>query len=426
MFSYRIGIFLVAWFLLSPASLYSEELSVTSPPENFTAISGEIKAVPLTWSMHPNTKILGYVVYRSDSKGSKFKEIVRLPSRYTTSYLDGDEAARTTFKILAKIRQTLVDNKNYYYKITTITGEDRIGDFSESIKATTAPRPSTPLSLKAYSGAAGTVPLNWMPPNDKTVTGYRIYRKSSEDGELLSIRDITGRLTLSYGDKGAIDTPLENGHEYYYAISSINQAYVESYITRIVSGKTKEVPPQVDNVTVSKGTVQNIELTWDPSPIPDLSYYAILKSRVDSSESEKEIRVSADTTSYADENLPDGARYHYQIKAVDVDGLESELSTAASGITKEIPSTPTNLKISMSDDSLIVKWDENPEADIIKYEVYKVTGFLGFEKLGVTAETSFVDNEVKRGSKISYRIVAVDEDGLKSKKSDVISIRIPK
>ena len=411
-----------------PVLSFSEILPVESPPQNFLVVSGEIQAVPLTWSMHPNTKVSGYVIYRSDSKGDEFEEIAKLPSRYITSYLDGKEAALAKFKLLAKLQQSLLsDNKNYYYKIATIVDENNIGEFSEIMNATTAPRPSPPLNFRAFGGGAGIVSLNWLLPKDKTVTGYRIYRKSSEDEKLLSIKDISGRLTLSYVDKGGIDNSLENGHEYFYAISSLNQGEVESYITKIISVITKKVPPPVKGISASKGKARSIEITWNPSPVTDLKHYAILKKRVDSLESRKEIRVPADTITYFDENLPDDARYHYQVKAVDIDGLEGMPSLEASGTTKNIPSTPNNIEVFMDKDKLIMKWDKNPEPDIVKYEIYKITGFIGvMKKLATTKEPTFTDRNIKKGVRASYKIVAVDEDNLMSKKSDIVTVLTPK
>lgn len=428
MFLKRVICLIFVCLGMLPVLSFSEILPVESPPQNFSAVSGEIQAAPLTWSMHPNTKVSGYVIYRSDSKGSEFEEIAKLPSRYITSYLDGREAASGTFKILAKLRQPLLsDNKNYYYRIAAITGENSIGEFSEVLKVLTAPRPSPPLNFRAFGGGAGIVSLNWLPPKDKTVTGYIIYRKSSEDEELLSIKDISGRLTLSYIDKGSMNKSLEDEHEYSYAISSLNQAAVESYITKIVSAKTKSVPPLVEGVSASRGKTKSIEVTWNHSSIPDLKHYAILKKRIDSSEAQKEIRISADTTTYLDENLPDGARYHYQVKAVDIDGREGMFSIAASGTTKSIPTTPKNIEVFRDGNKLMMKWDENPEPDIVKYEIYKITGFIGvMKKIGFTKKPSFVDRNVKKGARVSYKIVAVDEDNLKSKKSDIITILIPK
>lgn len=419
--------FLFLCFVLFPALSYSEILPLESPPHNFSSISGEIQAIPLKWSMHSNTKVLGYVIYRSDSKGSDFTEIAKLPSRYVTSHLDGREAARITFKILSKMKKSLSDNKNYYYKIATITGKNSLGEFSAAIKATTAPRPSSPLNFKAYSGGANIISLNWLPPNDKTVSGYRIYRKNSLDGELKAIKDISGRIALSYIDKGKFKNHLESGKEYYYAISSLNQADVESYITKIASAKTKTPPPPVKGISASKNNVKSIEITWEPSPIPDLKNYVILKKRIDSSESKKEIKIPEDKVSYVDDNLPDGARYHYQVKAVDIDELEGNLSLAASGITKSVPATPKNLKIYIHEKKIIVEWDKNPEPDIVKYKVYKITGLLGIMKtLGISKSNTFVDTSFKKGSKVSYRIVAINKDNLMSQKSDIISIRIPK
>lgn len=419
---------LIILFGLFPLISYSESLPVEFPPKNFIAISGEIRAVPLTWSMHTNAKILGYVIYRSNSIGSNFKEIAKLPSKYTTSFLDGEEAAPKILNIPSMNKQSLMDNKNYYYKIAAITGENTIGNFSEILKATTAQRPSSPLNFIAYNNGAKVIPLNWLPPNDKTVIGYILYRKSRQDGELLSHKKITGRLTLSYIDKGTpAGKPLEDGHEYYYAISSFNLAKVESYITNIVSAKTKRPPRKIPDIVSSKGNVKSIEIKWTPSQIPDLKHYIISKQRIDSSESDKEIKVPADSTEYIDENLPDGARYHYRVRAVDADGLESLPSFVTSGTTKNIPSTPKNLNISIADEKIVVRWDKNQEPDTVKYEVHKITGFIGMmRKLGVVDTNSFVDRDFKEGDKLSYRIIAVDEDNLKSKKSNVISIRIPK
>ena len=112
---------------------------------------------------------------------------------------------------------------------------------------------------------------------------------------------------------------------------------------------------------------------------------------------------------------------------MDVEGLKGEATLTASGTTKSTPSAPKNIKISHSDNKIIIKWDRNPEPDIMKYEVYKITGFLGtMKKLGIVKNNSFTDHDFKKGKKVSYRIVAVDSDNLMSKKSDIVSAQILK
>ena len=98
----------------------------------------------------------------------------------------------------------------------------------------------------------------------------------------------------------------------------------------------------------------------------------------------------------------------------------------------EVPPTPPTgvyTKISPWPYTVTVSWSQNPEPDVVYYEVWReiilLNGTISMQCIGTTTGTSLVDNNVQSGRKYNYFIKAIDSDLNFSKFSQKASAVIP-
>lgn len=97
------------------------------------------------------------------------------------------------------------------------------------------------------------------------------------------------------------------------------------------------------------------------------------------------------------------------------------------------PSKPQNLTIACSGGRPLLRWYRNQEPDLMKYKIYKrVTPELGFQYIGETTDTFYVDNTEQcltgppeaNEHIVSYAVTAVDNTNKESVLSDATSTRV--
>ena len=110
--------------------------------------------------------------------------------------------------------------------------------------------PPAPLNLTAVENAAGSVTLTWDAPEDDSVTGYQMLRRTPDDGEhALSVHVAdTGSAATSF-----IDTDVAAGTRYVYRVKAINEAGVgpRSQRVNITTGGQGDGPAQHSRSTHS-------------------------------------------------------------------------------------------------------------------------------------------------------------------------------
>jgi hypothetical protein len=126
-------------------------------------------------------------------------------------------------------------------------------------------------------------------------------------------------------------------------------------------------------------------------------------------------------TAFTDVNLMDNAKYSYAVKAVDTEGLESDLSNTVSAVTKPLPRPPTGVKGKASQGRINLDWKPNEETDIKGYNIYR-KGWLK-SALVTSVDRNFFETKLEEKTKsITLYITAVDKDGLESEPSEEIKI----
>ena len=208
---------LVALALTAGDSAHAQT-AVPAAPTGLTAPTVAHNSVTLSWDDPGDTSITGYRILRRDPVNQApgvFSTIVSNTGSAATSYTDGTVAAKT----------------RYVYRVKAINAAGLSGQSNyvnaETPAAPVSPSaPAKPTGLTASSVSHDSVTLSWDDPDDDSITGYRVLRRSRDgdahgDGEgsaqFVVIMDDTGTSDASY-----TDTSVTARTRYVYRVKAIN------------------------------------------------------------------------------------------------------------------------------------------------------------------------------------------------------------
>lgn len=394
------------------------KVTTTGPPapvNNFYAAGGSLRHVQLFWEPSQDPRVTGYVLFRSRDAAGPFEQIAEINGRENRTYVDkGQPRGYSRYG-------TLEDNHTYFYTIRTRNVVGIESRDSRIVSVSTKGPPQPPLNLQAINRQPQKIPLAWSAVPDPQVVGYAIYRALSPDGPFAQIDYVSGRGVQQYVDDGSWDHPLKNNTTYWYRLRSVNVVEVESSDSVTVQASTKAAPEKVSAVRATGGLFRQIKLEWSANAEPDIEKYEIYRGTAENNINTFVASVNPDWTSYIDTDLGDSRTYWYRIRAVDEDGLAGDLSELVQATTKQPPIRPSGLKAAVNDMAILISWNVNPEQDIDYYELTS-GGFLeGIH--GTTMEPRFlVRLEDIADTELSFRVRAVDRDGLKSEYSDPLLV----
>jgi hypothetical protein len=376
-----------------------------SVPEKVTARSALARRVYLEWGNPRESDIREFRLYRSRSEDGDFKRVASVKPGWLSSPSYTDSG--------------LEDNTTYYYKLQSIDKDDLASPMSSAIKATTKPVPSAPRGLAAAGNKARSVPLSWEKNSETDIKKYTIFSAEKESGPFRQLAETPQNEFIHKGLKDL--TP------YSYKIKAMDSDALVSDFSQVVSATTKARPAKPRELSAESGLVKSVRLAWAANPESDIDHYVVSRktSRVGSF---KDVG-SSKPNSYLDERLEDGARYQYTLRAVDVDGLESDASEKAEATTKPRPAAPAGVTAEVQSGKIVLTWKANPETDIAGYEIFRSTAWdiLGGEsRVGQVTGLRFEDCTAQAEKKYTYRIAAVDGVGLHSEKSKSVSAHIPR
>ena len=396
-------------------------VTTTGPPAPLTRLhaSGNgLRSVRLFWEPSQDPTVTGYVIYRSTNRSGPYEKIATVNGHDQQTYFD--LGRRKGFSRYGKLK----DNTLYFYIVRTRNYVNVESADSKIVSALTKGAPPPPTGLKAIGGQARKVPLTWTASTDPDVKGYAIFRATDKNGPFLQIDYVSGRLRQEFVDQGAWGEPLADNTRYFYRLQAVNVVDVNSEDSNIASALTKPVPVAVTGITTSNNLYRRVELTWLPNPEGDITRYEIFRGTIEDNTTLRVGSVPASETHFTDTYLRDGVIYWYRIRAIDMDGLEGELSQVVQATTKPLPVQPTAVTAQLASNGILLKWKKNPEEDISYYEIV-TAGFLATQIGQSETPTFFYQTELEPGQTYSFRIRAVDADGLKSPYSDPVTIRVP-
>lgn len=356
--------------------------------KNIKTIVG-VSSVAFEWDIVADSN--GYVLYRDGGKG--YEEVAYIKNPLTSHYVD----------------TRLVPEREYSYYFHTL-GKNSYSDRSDIIKVKTSYiNPVT--NLYASNDYPRKVKLLWNPHQNPSISHYLIQRGDSNDN-FKTIATIDNRLSVEYFDENLNDASI-----YKYRIIAVDFLGTPSRPSKIVVAKTKDRPSINVNLRASNDYLDKIELTWNPQK--DIAKYKIYRSKT-SNGKYNHLATTSDT------KFIDGAKidseYFYKIIGVDSANIESLPSNEVRGSTKALIAAPKIMRGYIDNNKARIEWSGSPEAK--HYIVYRSSGFFGSSMKFRVDENYFVDNDMANNEEYTYYVVAVDEFGVESKKSQEVTLQI--
>ena len=323
--------------------------------------------VKVTWKEVNGAE--GYNVYRKSGSGS-YKCIGKTSKLY---YTDTTAKSGTTYTYTVKA-----------YKSKTESSYNA----GLSCKYLAAPKVET----KAYTS---TIKLSW--DEIRGAKEYTVYRKASGESKWTKLTTTT---KLYYKD-----TNVKNNKTYYYRVKAVNGKTVSSYKT--VKCSFLKTP----SITSINNTGYGQKITWDKISGAD-GYKIYVKMEDESSWTLLKTVKGASKTSYKNDSLRYGFIYQYTVRAYN-DSVTSALDKNGDEL-RYIAPVPFYLESIKK--GVRIGWGNMARID--QYKVYRKAD--GESKWSVIATITcddeyaphfeYIDTNVKKGKKYSYRVIALDHD----------------
>ncbi len=162
-----------------------------------------------------------------------------------------------------------------------------------------------------------------------------------------------------------------------------------------------------------------VTLKWKLAGTPEDEIKSVMIYRMPDEKGatlEKLGEVAAGQNEFVDDRpaLQDKTTYYYRLVVRNSGGATSQQSVVASATTKSPPEAPANLtgtsgEVRKSE----LSWSRNRESDIKEYQVFvKGPEDAGFRQIRELSDNRYRDSDLKDGSSYTYKVRAIDRDGL--------------
>ena len=266
----------------------------------------------VTWQLSSDTAVVGYEIWRCLEGEDDWQQIKVLENNKISRYLDrGDEDDPEELG-------ALLDGTNYSYRVIAYNTGDVRSSASPPVTAKTKLIPVTPTGLKASSGLAGVITLEWNKNPESDIKGYQVQASSKESR---GFRDFALVSPTSGPVIKAEEADLKVNVTRYYRIKAVANDRLESHWSEVVSGVTKPLPdPPAAPALAAAGA--SAHFTWASPPQKDIKSYNIWSKKLIGW---KLIAESKICEYKFDAPELEGVSV-IAVTGVDVDGLESEKS----------------------------------------------------------------------------------------------------
>jgi len=328
----------------------------------------------------------------------------------------------------------------------------------------------SPEGLRAISGELRSVPLKWDPLLSGEVAGYAVERALDREGPFTRVAVLTGRLNTVTVDRTPValiapvapvagdaegaaepdvgaepgadakDEPepeaepeapsvLEDGITVFYRVRAYTPSgQLSQNSSAVVAATTAPLPAAPEDLRAYSHQPREVPLTWRASGDPNVTGYVVDRSPTYRGPFVEIARSDGRyDTIYVDRGLGDLRVFYYRVSATNTAGAIGSASEPVRAVTKPVPLPPIGLRVVEKHlGSNHLEWDPNVESDLREYRLLRMReGSDEPERVRhvPAAVLTVVDSEVESDERVSYALVAVDEDGLESAPSDPIEVQ---
>ena len=338
-------------------------------------------SVIVTWKK--NADAYGYRVKRSTSKDGTYTVLAELTGASTIKYTD----------------KTAKEGTTYYYKVEVMNQVNGTIGYSGNSKPVSV-KTIQKVKVTSIKGVSSTsLYLQWQEVSD--ITGYQIYRSTSQNGTYKKIATVKGKSNVSYTDTG-----LSAGATYYYKIRGYRTS---GSVTEYGTSSAKQKAWTLKKVTISEITTSGsttVNLSWNK--VDNANGYAIYRKKsTDTSFQKLKTITSADTLSYSDTSVEAGTIYYYKICATaKVVGTSSGRGDYSTAWKVPLLATGTISSVSLgSAGTLTISWEKvgNASGYQLSYSTSKNGTYTSLTK---TSSTSYTHTGLTSGSTYYYKVRA--------------------
>jgi fibronectin type 3 domain-containing protein len=276
------------------------------PPTDLQAIDRQPKKLPLAWTAATNPEITGYAIYRASSPEGPFQQIDYVNGREQQQYIDN-----------GSWDHPLANNTTYWYRVRSVNVVNVHSADSTTVSATTKAAPKKVFAVQAQSGLFRQIILNWQPNPEPDIWAYEIYRGEVKNNISTRVSSINPELTTY------TDNSLGDSRTYWYQIRAIDKDGLAGKRSEIIHATTKHPPVQPRGLTANISN-KEIRISWKTNPEKDIDHYEI------SSGGFLAGLLGKPKEPFFQYRLEEeaGTELHFQVRAVDKDGLKSAYSEA--------------------------------------------------------------------------------------------------
>ncbi len=356
----------------------------------------------LDWTKNPDSDYARYDLYRSQLNGSIGTKIHSTNIVTDTVYTDSD----------------LSENSTYYYTLVVYD----TGDLSSNSNVfTVQTEGNTPIPSILDGAYDGYIFLDWTKNTDSDFARYELYR-SQLNGSLGTLIHTTNIVT----DTLYTDNNLSENSTYYYTLVVYNTGNLSSN-SNVFTVQTEGNPP-TPGILYGEYN-ENVYLTWTQNQDADFARYELYRADSENSPGNRIFTTSIVTElAFADDSISAGGSYYYTLFVFDTQGLSAGSNVYHVNIPSDSIQASTLKLISIGFDKAILSWDQYPNPDFEKYELYRsysenTIGEMIFSSFA-SNQTAFTDDSVSQGVTYYYSLVVYNNSGL-SATSNILPVEIP-
>lgn len=367
----------------------------------YEVVSGAVPVVSTSRSSPTAIKVSWNAVSGAEKYTVEYKK------SSDSSYTAATDSCTDTYYTV----KDLTLNESYDFRVCAYAGSSWNG-YSE-VKTITVLPPT--ISAVTFTNEVNGIKMSWAKRTD--ISGVRIFRSTSKNGEYTLIADLTENGVSSY-----LDTDVEGKKTYYYKFSRYLIANGEEYSTTSSAKSvacTMIVLSAPSNLSAKINSLTAITVSWNA--VSDATYYIVEYKNGN----EWKVYATTSSTSKKISSLGAGQKYSFRVKASN--GIvEGPYSTAI--IKKTAVPTPSAPKASIASKGIKLSWSKVSGAS--GYKIYRANSKNGSYKLVKTIKKgstkTWTDKSVKKKKGYYYKLVAYQKKGGKTYSSAKSSAKYKK
>ena len=306
--------------------------------------------------------------------------------------------------------EDLKANSTYTYRIRAVS-DDEESEWSNEVSVDLdLDVPSAPKDLEADE-SGGDVVLTWKKPEKDggdEITGYVVEHSTDGAKTWSELKTVGAVLTYTHEDP-----PVGTNH---YRVRAKNENG-QGAASNTANVKTEQALPSAPRSLRGSATDEGNRLQWtapENSGSSDIRGY-----RVEVSRGSTGFEIAAeigDRTTWLHENAEAGQSYRYRVYATNQKGTGPASNTVTVATKAVVPYPPRNLTARALDRTVNLSWSAPSNDGGASIEGYRVE----YDRFGSwallvantgTATTSYRHTDVQPGSRLSYRVFAINSAG---------------